>query len=132
MDTLPNKIDPTPSAPGRMTPSGIVKNACRAMLVTESSGMTPLRATAAASDATAPAEREAGGVLIATPARGSNAGANSMAVATKGKTLSLEASKMPRASNSSAFLRSGAAVERVNPAFSSLLRSPNLAVYANK
>ena len=63
-----------------------------------------MTANAAASEAKPVANKTIGGVFNAGPARGNNPGARSITVASNGNTLSLEASRVPRTSNSSAFL----------------------------
>ena len=95
------------------------------MLTTESSGTMKISPPASAREATAAAERAAGGMLRSGAARGSSFGDRSMAVSSKGNTFSLDASRMPSASSSSASLRRGFEVVRVNPALSNLLSKPN-------
>lgn len=96
--------------------------------MTESSGIAVTRATAPASEAKAPPNKATDGMRTAAPANGSNPGANSIAFATRGKTLSLEASKYPRASKSSANTSKGLADVRLKPAFSSFDSNPSWAV----
>jgi hypothetical protein len=118
----------TARAPGSSTPRGTASAVCSATFVKLSSGTTTIRAAAAAAEPRAPAKSTAGGVLRATPARGSSAGAVSMAVATRGRRESLEASKTPIRSFSSANFSRGAAEESVKPAFSNRLSRPSWAV----
>lgn len=120
--------DPTPRAPGKTTPRGTTRAVCNATLATESSGISVTTAIAARALAAAPAVSADGGVLTATAARGKSLGDKSMAVANNGKTLSLEASRIPMTSSSSANLSNGAACDNVKPAFSSLVSNPNSAV----
>ena len=95
------------------------------MVSTESSGTVAMRRPAAAKDATAPPNNTVGGVLRAVAATGSSAGDRSIALPISGRTLSLEASKTPIRSFSSASFNKGIAEVNVNPAFSNRLRRPS-------
>lgn len=66
---------------------------------------------------------------MAAPAIGSSTGENSMAVPISGSTLSLDASKTPSRSLSSANFKRGAADFSVNPALSSFVNNPSSDVY---
>ena len=104
---------------------GIPRATCTAMSRAESSGIVAMSKPAAAREAKAPPNRAVGGTFKAVAATGSKAGDRSIAFATSGRMLSLEASKTPIRSFSSANFKRGAAEERVKPAFSSRVRSPN-------
>ena len=119
---------PTASPPGKRTPSGTASATWAAIATIESSGMRKTAPAAATADAAAAPKKTAGGVLRATPASGRRPGARSTACAINGNTLSLDASKTPRRSLSSAKIRSGAAVVRLKPAFSRRVNTPSWAV----
>lgn len=123
--SLLRRNPPTPRPPGNRTPRGIARAACMATLATESSGTSTIRATAAAADAAAPPKKTAGGVLRATAAKGSRLGARSTPVAINGNTLSLDASRTPIRSLSSANISRLDAVVKVKPAFSRRVRRPS-------
>ena len=123
--SLLNTTPPTARPPGRSTPNGTASAAWSAMFVTESSGIRKMAPAAAAADASAAPKNTVGGVFRATPARGRSPGARSTACATKGRTLSLEASNTPRRSLSSAKMRRGVAVVNVKPAFSKRVKRPS-------
>ena len=116
------------SPPGNRRPSGTASATCAAIDAIESSGMSNIAPTQAAAEAAAAPKKTGGGVLRAMAAIGRSPGARSIACATKGSTLSLDASKTPRRSFSSAKMRSGAAVVKVKPAFSRRVSTPSWAV----
>ena len=91
--SLPNTVPPTTNAPGRIVPRGIARAVWRAILETESSGIKVTAATAPPSEAIAPAKSKVEGTFRRGPAKGIKDGANSIAVATSGNTLSEEASR---------------------------------------
>lgn len=126
--SLDSSTPPTARAPGRMAPRGTARAVWRAMLTTLSSGTATITPAAAAAERAAPAKRLVGDCFSATPASGSRAGAASIPVATSGSTLSLEASKTPIKSRSSASTSRGTAVFSVNPDFSRRDNKPSCAV----
>ena len=95
----------------------------------ESSGINTIVLTAMATDAAAPPNKKVGDVFNTIAAIGNNTGAVSIACATNGNILSLEASNTPKTSSSSAFTSNGTAVDNVNPAFSNRDNKPSCAVY---
>jgi hypothetical protein len=99
------------------------------MLDAESSGIMYTTAAAETTERTAPPYRANGGNLMAAPATGRSIGENSMAVPISGSTLSLDASKTPNRSLSSANFKRGAADFSVNPALSSFVNNPSSDVY---
>ena len=124
-DTFDRSTPVTPRAPGSISPSGTANPTCRAILLTESSGTLVIKSPVAPKQAAAPAKNTDGGVFKAVAATGINDGENSMAVPTNGRIFSLDASKIPNTSCSSANFSSGLALVKVKPAFSSLVRRPN-------
>ena len=116
---------PTPSAPGNIAPSGIASAVWAATSTILSSGINKTAAPAAAIEASAPAYKVVEGTLRAALARGNKAGASSIPVATRGRTLSLEASRTPIRSFSSARTSKGIAVFNEKPLFSNRVRRPS-------
>lgn len=121
--------DPTAKAPGTITPRGTARTVCKAIFVIESSGITKINPPATDAETTAPVINVDDDVFNAISANGRSLGESSMAVATRGRTLSLDASSTPMRSNSSAFFNRGIAVDSLNPDFSSRVNNPRFAVY---
>lgn len=126
---LVNNNPPTPKAPGNITPRGTATIVCKATSITELSGTTFTKAKAETADKAAPANKVTGDDFNTDPATGNSAGENSIAVPINGRTFSLDASKTPIKSFSSANLSKGAAEVKVKPDFSNFDSNPNWEVY---